>query len=434
MRAVLLDGSVAGDHAGERIRNATAASLRAQGWDVEQVTLRDKTIGNCAGDFFCWIRSPGTCNVDDDNRAIAEALANAGLMVYLTPVTFGGYSSTLKRIVDHQIQNVSPFFIKVDGETHHEQRYRSNPDLLAVGWTDTPDERGEAIFRHLARRNAVNLHAKTCVSAVVRPDVPDSTLAQSIEGWLDDLSAQRSSSGIDLPTSPPGAFEAAEVKNALLLVGSPRTRASTSNSLGAYVFERLHERSVRCETMYPHTMLRSAAKTAALLEAVDTADLVVLAFPLYVDSLPAPIVETLERIAAQRRGRGSLNDGQRFAAISNSGFPEADQSATALAICETFARDAGFTWAGSLALGGGQMLDGAPLTGGRTARIRRALDIAADALVQGQAVPDEARELLAKPTVPHWLYRKMGWFGWRWQARRYGAQGALKRRPYQLDA
>ncbi len=80
------------------------------------------------------------------------------------------------------------------------------------------------------------------------------------------------------------------------------------------------------------------------------------------------------------------------------------------------------------------MLDGAPLTGGRTAGIRRALDIAAEALAQGQAVPDEARDLLAKPTVPNWMYRKMGWLGWRWQARRYGAQGALRRQPYGPDA
>ena len=78
--------------------------------------LRDKKIGNCAGDFFCWIRDPGICNVDDDNREIANSIANSDLMVYITPVTFGGYSSTLKKMVDHQIQNVLPFFEQVNGD------------------------------------------------------------------------------------------------------------------------------------------------------------------------------------------------------------------------------------------------------------------------------------------------------------------------------
>ena len=52
--------------------------------------LSEQEIGNCAGDFVCWIRSPGICNVDDDNRAIAEDTVASDLVVYLTPVTFGG--------------------------------------------------------------------------------------------------------------------------------------------------------------------------------------------------------------------------------------------------------------------------------------------------------------------------------------------------------
>ncbi|MCK4899409.1 MAG: hypothetical protein KAS38_11555 [Anaerolineales bacterium] len=64
------------------------------------------------------------------------------LMVYLTPITFGGYSSALKRMVDHQIQNVLPFFARVSSETHHRKRYKKYPDLLAVGWMDEPDAQG----------------------------------------------------------------------------------------------------------------------------------------------------------------------------------------------------------------------------------------------------------------------------------------------------
>ena len=109
------------------------AQLQARGWGAETIVLREQKIGNCAGDFFCWVRSPGVCNVDDDNRVIAAKVVRSDLVIYLTPVTFGGYSSALKRMVDHQIQNISPFFTAIDGEIHHQPRYAAYPDLLVIG-------------------------------------------------------------------------------------------------------------------------------------------------------------------------------------------------------------------------------------------------------------------------------------------------------------
>jgi hypothetical protein len=106
---------------------------------------------------------------------------------------------------------------------------------------------------------------------------------------------------------------------------------------------------VQTETLQVYTAFSSPARTALALEKLEAADLVVLAFPLYVDSLPAPVIAALEKIAAQRLGRSTR---QRFTAIANCGFPEASHNAPALAICSEFARQSGFAWAGSLALGG----------------------------------------------------------------------------------
>jgi hypothetical protein len=169
-----------------------------------------------------------------------------------------------------------------------------------------------------------------------------------------------------------------------------------------------------------------------LLEAVEAADLVLLAFPLYVDSLPAPAIETLERIAA-RRATIPATGTQSFAALANCGFPEAHHNETALAICANFARQAGFHWAGSLALGAGEgMVHGTPLheLDGRVIPLKKALDLAAETLAKGQPIPEEAQRLLAKPFIPPWLYRWMGVYGWRRQAKQYGMERNLKRQPY----
>lgn len=435
MKAILLDSSKVNDRTGELVHAALEKVFKTRGWDVERFALCEKKIGNCAGDFFCWIRSPGVCNVDDDNRVIAEALGASDVMVYLTPVTFGGYSSGLKRMVDHQIQNVQPFFTMVEGETHHVKRYKKNPDLLAVGWLDQPDTHSETIFRHLVQRNALNWHAKTCVSGVVLAGQSDEELQASAQKWLDDLQNRRSSQRVVLPINEEKVNRSVEIQRALLLVGSPKTLKSTSNSLGGYLFEQLSARSIQTETIYLHTVLRSPQKMQALFDAVDVADLVTLAFPLYVDTLPAPVIEALERIAAHRQGRDQAHR-QLFTAITNCGFPEAIQTANALAVCETFARQAGYEWAGALALGAGPMLNGVPLTqlGGMTIAIRNSLDLAAEALAQGHAIPKAACDGLAKPVIPHWMYRVITWFSMYQGARHFGAQKLLKRQPYWAKA
>jgi multimeric flavodoxin WrbA len=436
MKAILLDGSPANDVTGERVRTAATLELQSRGWDVKHILLREKKIGNCAGDFFCWIRNPGVCNVADDNRNIAEAIVHSDLMVYLTPVTFGGYSSALKRMVDHQIQNVLPFFAQVNGETHHQRRYHKYANFLAIGWMETPNAQSEGVFRHLAWRNAINFNAKTAVTGLVLAGQTDEEIRLLAQSWLNDFQNGKSSQPVKLPERGESGAEAREIRRALLLVGSPRTRKSTSQSLGGYLFEKLGERKVQTETIYIHTSLRSPERMQALLKAVEAADLVTLAFPLYVDSLPAPVIEALERIAVHRSGRGQTHP-QLFAAISNCGFPEAHHNATALAICENFARQAGFEWAGSLALGAGQgLVHGMPvaeLDNQSAIPLKKALDIAAEALANGKIIPRTAVDLLAKPIIPGWLYRLVGIYGWRQQAKQYGMEKFLKRRPY-LDA
>jgi len=443
MKAILLDGSKPDESTGKRIRAALTVQLQAQGWDVEHFALCESKIGNCAGDFFCFIRTPGVCNVNDDNRAIAEALVNSDLMVYLTPVTFGGFSPTLKTMVDHQIQNISPFFARVAGETHHARRYKENPDLLSVGWLEVPEAQSETVFRHLVQRIALNWHSKTWVGDVILANHSNDELRALAHRWVNDIQNRTSSARVELPVNgdpsiPLGADAGnglVEIRRALLLVGSPKTRKSTSYSLGGYLFEQLSARAIDTETIYLHTVLRNPQKWQALPEAVEAADLVTLAFPLYCDSLPAPVIEAFERIAAHRQGSESAHR-QLFSAIANCGFPEAYQCDTALAICEIFGNQAGFTWAGSLALGGGGMVDGFPLAegGGKTIRMRHALDLAAEGLVEQGAIPKAAREGLAKPIIPNWAYWLVSFQRWYLDAKSFGALRLLMRMPYLAKA
>ncbi len=377
------------------------------------------------------MRSPGVCNVNDDNRVIAAAVSACDLLIYLTPITFGGYSSELKRMVDHQIQNVLPYFEEAENETHHQRRYSRYPDFLAVGWMDKANPYAEAVFRNLVYRNSLNFHARKSVCGLVIGRHSQAQIRQNAESWLQQLESSTDFPRPELPLPPNYSTTPALVpRRAVLLVGSPRTRKSTSNALGAYLMERLSAHGLETETIQVYTSLSNPEKMSLLLEKVGASDLVVLAFPLYVDTLPAPVISLLEQIAARRSGQTSHNS---FAALVNCGFPETSHCTNVLAVCTEFARQTGTEWKGGLALGAGEgMIHGTPLNelDGRVIPLKNALDLAAEALAGGRPIPAQAKELLAKPFIPAWLYRLMGVIGWRQQAKRWGAVKMIKSKPY----
>jgi multimeric flavodoxin WrbA len=203
----------------------------------------------------------------------------------------------------------------------------------------------------------------------------------------------------------------------LLLIGSPRKGKSASETLGAYLLSGLKAQGAETEKLTIYPALRSEERLDALVSAAAAADLVIFSAPLYVDALPAAVTEVLE-ILHRRLDEHQRPAEQRLVAISNCGFPEAEQNEIALRIYRCFARQAGFAWAGGLAMGGGEMVKGRPLeeSEGMARNVIAALDLAAEALAEERSVPQEAVDLMAERLIPAWMYRAMGNVGWHIQA------------------
>lgn len=221
MKITILDGSAADDALGQRIHAELLRQLNAQNHAVETFTMRERKIGNCAGDFFCWVRRPGICNTDDDNRAIAAAIIRADLLIYLSPITFGGYSAALKKAVDHQIQNIAPFFATLNGETHHARRYERYPDFLAIGWQPAPNLVAGNIFRHLVWRNSLNFYAQAWHCEIVTGDQQEAMLAAQIESALAAIARRLPEPQPVLPSWSVSPVSTNPPRRALFLVGSP---------------------------------------------------------------------------------------------------------------------------------------------------------------------------------------------------------------------
>lgn len=167
MRAVLLNGALRGDEALTPIEQALDAALSARGWQVQRVHLRELQIAYCQGCFDCWVKTPGVCKAKDAAGEVSRAIVRSDLLVLLSAVTFGGYSSELKKALDRTIGILSPFFTSIRGEVHHRKRYAKYPSLLAVGVLadDDPDE--PRIFSTLLARNAANMHAPSHLAGFV---------------------------------------------------------------------------------------------------------------------------------------------------------------------------------------------------------------------------------------------------------------------------
>ncbi|MBU3093589.1 flavodoxin family protein [Clostridium sp. CF011] len=98
---------------------------------------------SCMGCTGCWIKTPGKCVIEDSLNSINESYVNSDLVIYLTPVIFGQYSSTIKNVMDRFIPNVLPFFEESNGATVHPSRYDKYPKQILIGYGDdlTKEER-----------------------------------------------------------------------------------------------------------------------------------------------------------------------------------------------------------------------------------------------------------------------------------------------------
>jgi multimeric flavodoxin WrbA len=171
-RALILDGQIDDDAMAETSLAIATAWLEARQWEITTLRLCDLEIAPCVGCFGCWVKTPGECVIDDAGRDVARRIVQSDLVVYLTPIQFGGYSYELKKAIDRSIPIILPYFRKVQGEVHHKKRYDCYPSIAAIGWGHDPATDEGELFETLVHRNGINLFApKTAVGLLAPGDV-----------------------------------------------------------------------------------------------------------------------------------------------------------------------------------------------------------------------------------------------------------------------
>jgi len=176
MKALVLDGSREGDPLTPVAVRGMTSALAGRADAVELVKLREVAVAPCTGCFGCWTRTPGECVIEDGARDLLRSYVGSDIVAYVTPVTFGGYSSQLKKLLDRFIPVLDPRFTIVKGEVHHLLRYPRYPKTIGLGTLPSPDPEAERLFAALVSRNGLNVHQTVPADVLVGVTDPESAM------------------------------------------------------------------------------------------------------------------------------------------------------------------------------------------------------------------------------------------------------------------
>lgn len=157
MKTLILWDKESAFYGNMNLRSQVQTTVLETGSTVETMELDGSKISPCLGCFQCWIKTPGLCiQTNDDANQISEREMQSDVVIFLSKITYGGYSYDLKTFLDRSIPNIAPFFELVAGESHHKMRYLRFPTMMTIGYgQSTAGERDT--FISLTERNTRNM-------------------------------------------------------------------------------------------------------------------------------------------------------------------------------------------------------------------------------------------------------------------------------------
>ena len=197
-----------------------------------------------------------------------------------------------------------------------------------------------------------------------------------------------------------------------LIYASPKAKESTSEVLIHMLKKEMGEEESK-EYQWNQNCV-SEEEIKELLES----EVIVLAFPLYVDSLPSHLLRNLIQIEKAIKRQESSSKPKIYG-IVNAGFFEGKQTLLAMECIKNWSKKCRFTFAGGIGIGGGGMIKAIqdlPNQSPPKKRIHQALKQLAENILQGKE--EEIRTI--DPQYPKLLYKLQAEHGWRIMAKRNG--------------
>jgi len=188
MNVLILNGSRNDMAHSMRVNKILEGSFSELSFDTETILLRNiKDLKHCVGCFGCWEKTPGICVYDGPHRDINRKIINCDILVYLTPLTFGGYSSEIKKMIEFQLGLLLPDMKIIKGETHHKKRYKKYPSVLAIAVSSEGDKEEEDMFQKLIDRHALNWYPPKHKALIVYESEDDTAIKIKLNNALQEM-------------------------------------------------------------------------------------------------------------------------------------------------------------------------------------------------------------------------------------------------------
>ena len=221
-------------------------------------------------------------------------------------------------------------------------------------------------------------------------------------------------------------------KKILFLIGSPKTEAESASALvETYFMKFLRKKSFETERINIVKTIKKEEHKKKLLNAVNNSDILVFVSPVYLDTVPSSITESMEFL---NKNKHLMYGSKKMIAVSVCGYPEALHNDTALQIYKCFANHMRFAWIGGLGIGEGPAYvytRQALSIFGLHYRLKKSISLIVKALVEEKTISKEAMELAKKSIIPNWFYTWLAIFIVKILASKDGVRD-LYRRPYAL--
>lgn len=344
------------------------------GW---KVISDNGTIRPCAGCFGCWLRTPGECVIKDGYDRMGALIHEADEMVVMSRYTYGGFSRFVKNVMDRSIGLVLPYFEIKEGEMHHKKRYPEDKAATFIirGKELSPEDKTDA--KAYVEAVCRNFHAT--IKDIRFEDEEDNSPAKADDPKENPITAGKT----------------------VLLNGSPRGDNANSKrfleTLSGFIEG---EKEIINISAYQNN-------SDELVAVLTDCERIVLAFPMYVDGIPSPLIGIMEKL------RSAATGGKKIYAVVNMGFYESRQIKNVLKQIRNWCGLCGYSYCGGVAVGAGEMMGqlikviNAP--GGPVKYVFEALRTLGDAISRSASIEDIYADAYRFPRAAYIFMAHSGW-------------------------
>lgn len=194
-----------------------------------------------------------------------------------------------------------------------------------------------------------------------------------------------------------------------IINGSPRGKKSNSEILIKYLCSLLEEHQINKYYLFT-SKIDSEIKSE-----IHNADVLIFSFPLYIDSIPSHLLETIVKFEEEK----IINSKTKIYCIVNNGFFEGKQNQLAILQMKNWCQKTGAEWGQGVGIGAGEILsylEKVPLGKGPLKNLGKALN----RLSNNIKTLNSDNEIYINPNWSRLLYWIQGTISWIIKARRNG--------------